>query len=56
MKKALQVISCATGGAMIGFYANQLNTLTGGVCFTIGVVLLVVSIVINSKNKNNDVT
>ena len=27
MKKAFQVICCATGAGMIGFFANQLNTL-----------------------------
>jgi len=26
MKKVFQVICCATGAGMIGFFANQLNT------------------------------
>ena len=50
MKKAFQVICCAAGAGMIGFFANQLNTVLGGVCFSLGVILLVASIVIISKN------
>ena len=50
MKKVIQVICCALGSGMIGFFANQLNTVLGGVCFSLGVVLLVASIVIISKN------
>ena len=49
MKKAFRVICCAAGGGMIGFFANQLNTVTGCVFFTLGVVLLVCSIVLVSK-------
>ena len=54
MKKVLQVICCAVGGGMIGFFANQLNTIIGSVCFTLGIVLLVASIVIISKKDNKD--
>ena len=54
MKKAFQVICCATGAGMIGFFANQLNTVIGSVCFTLGVVLLVASIVLISKRDNTD--
>ena len=50
MKKVIQVICCALGSGMIGFFANQLNTVLGGVCFSLGVILLVASIVIISKN------
>lgn len=55
MKKAFQVICCAAGAGMIGFFSNQLNTVVGSVCFTLGIVLLVASIIIISKkdNKNN---
>ena len=49
MKKVLQVICCADGAGMIGFFANQLNTVIGCVFFTIGVVLLVSSIILVSK-------
>ena len=54
MKKILQVICCALGSGMIGFFANQLNTGIGSVCFTLGVVLLVASIVIISKKDNEE--
>ena len=49
MKKVLQVICCAVGSGTIGFFANQLNTGVGSLCFTIGVVLLVNSIILISK-------
>ncbi len=54
MKKVLHVICCAVGSGMIGFFANRLNTVGGIVCFTLGVVLLVGSIIIISKNDNTD--
>ena len=54
MKKVLQVICCAVGSGMIGYFANQLNTVVGSVCFTLGVVLLVASIVLISKRDNTD--
>ena len=40
MKKVIQAICCAVGGGMIGFFANQLDTVVGSVCFTLGIVLL----------------
>ena len=52
MKKVLQVICCAVGSGMIGFFANQLDTVVGSVCFTLGIVLLVASISIMSKKDN----
>ena len=52
MKKVLQIICCAIGGGMIGFFANQLNTVAGAVCFTFGVALLVASIITISKKDN----
>lgn len=48
MKKTLQIICCAVGSGMIGFFANQLNSVVGSVCFTLGVVLLVGAIVLVS--------
>jgi len=54
MKKVIQAICCAVGGGMIGFFANQLDTVVGSVCFTLGIVLLVSSIIIMSKNDNKD--
>ena len=54
MKKVLQAICCAVGSGMIGFFANRLNTVGGSVCFTLGIVLLAVSIILMSKiDKEN---
>ena len=52
MKKGPQVICCAAGAGMIGFFANQLNTVIGCVFFTLGVVLLVESIILFSQQNN----
>ena len=54
MKKVLQTICCAVGSGMIGFFAGELNTIVGAVCFTLGVALLVGSIVLISKKDNTD--
>ena len=54
MKKAFHVICCAAGSGMIGFFANQLDTVVGCVCFTLGIAMLVASIIIISKNDNTD--
>ena len=51
MKKFLQVICCALGRGMIGFFANRLNTVIGAVCFTLGVAMLVVSIALFTKSE-----
>ena len=54
MKKAFHVICCAAGAGMIGFFANQFNTVVGCVLFTLGIVLLVGSIVLVSKQDKED--
>ncbi len=54
MKKVFQIICCAVGGGMIGFFANQLNTVVGCVFFTLGVVLLVGSIITVSKQDKEN--
>lgn len=54
MKKVFPVLCCALGSGAIGFFANQLNTVLGCVCFTFGVVLLATSIVIISKTETKD--
>ena len=55
MKKALQIIGCAAGGAMVGFFANRLQTVVGCVCFSLGVVLLAGAVFLVSKNdKENE--
>ena len=42
MKK---IITIGIGSVMIGYFANRLDTIVGSVCFTLGIVLLVSSIV-----------
>ena len=54
MKKAFQAICCAVGSGMIGFFANQLNTVVGSLCFTLGVILLITSIILVSKQDKNN--
>ena len=54
MKNVLQVICCAVGSGMIGFFANQLNTAVGCVFFTFGVALLVGSIILVSKQDKEN--
>ena len=54
MKKIIQIICCAVGSGMIGFFANQLNTGFGSLCFTIGIVLLVNSIILISKQDKEN--
>ena len=41
MKK---IITIGIGSVMIGYFANRLDTIVGSVCFTLGIVLLVSSI------------
>ncbi len=54
MKKAFHVICCALGSGMIGFFANQLSTVSGCIFFTLGVALLVSSIVLISKQDKTN--
>ena len=53
-KKLLFAILCALGSGTVGFFANQLNTVVGCVFFTLGIVLLVGSIVLVSKQDKED--
>ncbi len=54
MKKLLPVLFCGLGSGMIGFFANRLNTVIGCVFFTLGVVLLVSSIIRASKQDKDN--
>ena len=54
MKKIMQIICCALGSGMIGFFANQLNSVPGCVCFSVGVVLLVGSIALSAKAEKTE--
>lgn len=55
MKRIATIACCAIGSGMIGFFANGLNTFYGAALFTVGVVMLVASIILlsdeNTKNK-----
>ena len=54
MKKILNIICCALGSGMIGFFANKLDTVNGSVLFAAGVILLVSSaIMISAQDKKN---
>lgn len=44
-KKLLYTITCALGSGMIGFFAKDLNNTYGSVLFTVGVILMVSSII-----------
>ena len=54
MKTMIQIICCAAGSGLIGFFANRLNTGVGSLCFTIGIVLLVNSIILISKQEKEN--
>ena len=49
MKKILYVALCALGGGMIGFFSNRITEIDGCIFFTIGVILMVYSIIKASK-------
>ena len=51
MRKVLQIIFAATGGIMIGVFANKLDTVIGCICFVAGVVMLTVSITMTTDTK-----
>lgn len=38
------MLNIVVGSVMIGYFANRLDTIVGSVCFTLGIVLLVSSI------------
>lgn len=54
MKKKLPVICAGIGGAMIGHWAWYLDTIIGCVFFTLGIILLVSSLVSDARNKKKD--
>jgi hypothetical protein len=37
------VVCCAVGGILIGFFANQLNTVVGCVLFALGILMMAAS-------------
>ena len=54
MKKVFLAFCCGAGGALIGFWANSLDTVVGCVCFSLGVVLLVGALAAMSKENQKD--
>lgn len=48
-KKILYALLCALGCGMIGFYANQLNEISGCLLFGLGTAIMVYSIVNMNK-------
>ena len=45
MKKTPVTLCCAIGSGVIGYFANQLNTALGALCFVLGVFLLAGSVI-----------
>ena len=54
MKKVLKIICCVLSGVLIGFFADQLNTVVGIACFTLGFALLVASDLISEKDNEDN--
>ncbi len=54
MKKLISIVCCALGGIMVGFFANQLSSVIGCICFVLGIVLLVGAITAISKQDNKN--
>ena len=52
MKKIAPTVCCALGSGMIGYFADQLNTIAGSVCFSLGIAMLVGSILIRHNKES----
>ena len=46
----ISIVGLAIGSAMIGFFANKLDTTAGGICFSLAVAMLVVSIIAMNRS------
>ena len=51
MRKTLETTFCALGSCMIGFFANQLETVPGVICFSLGIAMLTGSILSMTKKR-----
>ncbi len=51
MKNIFRIAGCSVGSGMIGFFANQLNTFLGSLLFALGIVMLVSSIILITKQN-----
>ena len=54
MKKFFRVFCCTAGGSLIGFYTKLLDTTIGCVFFTLGVLLVVGSLISISKEAQKN--
>ena len=54
MKKILQVLCYALGGGILGYFANQLDTVVGCVHFVLGVALLVAPLLTFNPKDHKD--
>ena len=54
MKKMLLLVCCALGGVMIGFFANRLDTVYGGLLFALGVAVLVFFVAAVTRHDKED--
>lgn len=54
MKKIVYAFCCGAGGSLIGYWAKSLDTVIGCLLFTLGIILLVGSIIALSKETKND--
>ena len=54
MKKYFRNFCAALGGCMIGFWARSLDTAIGCLFFTLGILLLVGSLISESKSKKKE--
>ena len=54
MKKYFRNFCAAFGGCLIGFWVMSLNTTIGYLLFTLGIILLVGSLISETRNKKKD--
>lgn len=45
MREIITITYFALGNGIIGFFENQLNTITGSILFALGVIMLVSSVI-----------
>ena len=54
MKKFFRVFCCTAGGSLIGFYAKLLDSTIGCLFFTLGILLVVGSLISFGKEAKKD--
>jgi len=53
MKSIIWFVCCALGSVLIGCFANQLETIAGCLPFTLGIIMVVFSVVQMCKREND---